>query len=273
MPSISAAELRKMIQQVEPHMADDVSLPVLNAVHLEAHRGYLFAIASDRYTLAVSRNTLLGADETWRAMIPAEDLPTALAWLKSADETVHITVTEASPVTDLTLTGKGRVLSLTGELGHGFPQWRTIIHSTLNTALQPIEVSTWTTKYLARWKHADRVLHAMWSGPKSPMVLTDREGSFIGMQMPVHEGDSAPTHEAITSRWLPSLTPIAYVNGQSYSLDVQWSDKDGDVWEYTGHNRYGQPLMRVVGIDDDDHELPALVKAYGPLSPVIGESA
>jgi hypothetical protein len=270
MPSIATSELRRMLQQVEPHMADDVTLPVLNAVHLEAHRGYLFAVASDRYTLAVARNALLGADETWRAMVPAADLPTVLAWLKASDETVEITVADLLPATELTteltLTGKGSAVKLTAELGTGFPQWRTIIHSTLVTPLQPVEVSTWTTKYFARWKHADKVLHAMWSGPKSPMVLTDREGSFIGMQMPVNEGDAAPTHEAITSKWLGALAPIAYVGNERYSLDTQWSDKDDDVWEYTGRNRYGQPLMRLVGIDDDDHTLADLIKHYGPIS-------
>lgn len=270
MTSISAINLRTMIQQVAPHMGEDDTLPILNAIHLESRDGYLFAAASDRYTMAVARETLLGPDQTWRAMIPAGDLATVTAWLKNADDNIDIAVTENPPISDLTLTCQGSVLKTTASIGNGFPQWRTIMRGALTADPEPVPLSAWTTKYLARWKHADKTLHAWQAGPDKPLVFTDSEGSFLGMQMPVR---SEEDRTALADRWLRCLTPIAYVDYQSYRLDIQWSDKDGDVWEYTGRDRYGSPLMRVVGIEDDDHTLPNLITQYGPISPLLSDDA
>jgi hypothetical protein len=266
--TINAATLRTMLQQVAPHMGEDDSLPVLNAVHLEARDGYLFAAASDRYTIAVARNTLLGPDQTWRAMIPAGDLATITAWLKSADDNIELTVTENPPISDLTLTCQGSVLKTTASIGNGFPQWRTIMRSALAADPEPVPLSTWTTKYLTRWKHADKTLHAWQAGPNKPLVFADRAGSFLGMQMPVRD---EAERSVLVDRWLRCLTAIAYVDHQSYRLDVQWADKDGDPWEYSGQDRYGEPLMQVVGIEDDRHTLARVIELYGPIRPLAAD--
>jgi hypothetical protein len=254
-------------------MAADDYAPIINAIHMEADSGNLFAAASDRYTLAVARIGGIPADENWRAMIPAADLSVVLHWLKAADDgsDVEVTVTETAPIAELTLATKGATLTISAEVGGGFPFWRTLIRAQLTGEQQPVDGSAWNSRFLARWKAGSDVLHATQAGPGKPLLFSDRGGDFIGMQMPVKEPDPV-TVESIAARWLHVITPIAYVDHQAYRLDRQWADKDGDVWEHTDRQRYGEPLMRLVGIEDDDHTLRQLVKDYGPITPVLAES-
>src|SRR5205807_209534 len=52
---IDWTRLAKLIKPVLPHMSDDDTLPAIHAVHLSARDGHLYAMATDRYTLAVNR--------------------------------------------------------------------------------------------------------------------------------------------------------------------------------------------------------------------------
>lgn len=270
MTSVTAHDLHRMLKQVTPHMGTDDTLPVLHAIHLEARAGNIFAIATDRYTMGVARNSIV-AEGDWQALIPAEDLPGVTAWLK-AGSTTTIAVAPApdGDLTVLTFAGNGgslRIAYPTSTYGQ-FPSWRKMMRGQLAAEPVAVPLSGFTTDYLARWQHADTKLHTWQSGPSKALVLMDEVGDFLGMQMPINNGQW--TREDLTARWEGALTHLAYVDGQSYSLDVQWSDAQGDPWEYTGQDRRGEPLMRVVGIDGDDHTLADLLAKYGPLTPIPG---
>lgn len=265
--TITAAELRLMLAQVTPHMSHDDTLPVINSVHLEARDGYLFAVASDRYTLAVAR-TAITSDTHWKnTFVPAEKIPALEAWLDSAFDTVTLAVIKADDAATLTITGKTGSMSIdysNSEYRH-FPDWRKLFRAQLDAKPQPVPLTGYTTKYLSRWEQAATVLQGWQYGPQGALVLMDEMGCFMGMQMPVRH---QITRDDLLAKWQGSLTRLAYVDDQQYSLDTQWSDKDGDVWEYTGRDRYSAPLMRVVGIEDDDHTLADLIAQYGPISPL-----
>jgi DNA polymerase III beta subunit, central domain len=267
--NIAPSTLHTMLKQVRPHMASDGYLPALNALHIETRDGHLFVVASDRHTLAVAHATVIES-ETWRAMISADDLPAVLAWLEAvgSSDAVGLAIGgRIAPESEITLTSTAGALTVCAESGTGFPQWRMIVRGQLTAEQQPVPGSAWTTKLLARWRHAGKVLEAAQAAPGKPIVFADSESSFIGLQMPVRMPEDV-TMGTIAERWLDIITPIAFVDHQPYRLDVQWSDKDGDVWEYTGRNEYSEPLMRVVGIEDDDHTLGRLVTEYGPITPV-----
>lgn len=267
MTFIAASDLHRMLAQVTPHMSDDDTLPLLNAIHLEARNHDLTAVATDRYTIGVGRTNLVEGDR-WTALIPAEDLATVTAWLKTADTTTISIVAEASEEdTTLTLSGNGGSLRVAYSTRHygQFPNWRNLLRGALDSEPQAVPLGGLTTKFLDRWQHADKVLHFFQAGPKKPLVFLDDIGDFIGMQMPIN--NEHVTRTQLTARWTTTLTRFAYFEGEGYNLDIQWADKQGDPWEYTGSDRMGEPLMRLVGIDDDDHTLASVIAMFGPLTP------
>lgn len=269
MTFISAHDLYRMITQVTPHTSDDDTLPLLTAIHLEARNHDLTAVATDRYTFGVARTGITEADR-WTAVIPAEDLPTITAWLKAADTTTVSIVPGTAEDDDHTLTLKGnggslRIAYPAGRYGR-FPNWRNLLRSALDGDPQAVPLSGVTTEFLKRWEHADKVLAFFQTGPRKPIVFLEDSGEFIGMQMPTNTEHT--TRAQLTDRWTSTLTRFAYFEGEGYNLDLQWADQDGDPWEYTGRdNHMGEPLMRLVGIDDDEHTLASVIAMFGPLKP------
>jgi hypothetical protein len=61
--SVPAAKLREMLEAVIPHASPDDTLPSLVAVRFEVAGGTLYVAATDRYTLAVARYPVPGAQE------------------------------------------------------------------------------------------------------------------------------------------------------------------------------------------------------------------
>ena len=266
--TIGAQYLHSMLVQVTPHMGTDDTIPVINAIHLEAGDNHLTAIATDRFTLGIARQGVID-DETWTSAIPAEDLPAVTAWAKAAEfDVVTIDTTVEDDDATLTFKGKGGALQISHRARDyaALPSWRKLVRDAITGTPEVVQLSGLTTKYLARWKHADKILHFFQTGPRKPLVFMDDEGDFIGLQMPINNEHTSRSE--LIGQWKTSLSRRAVVNGEAYSLDVQWADKQGDPWEYTGLNRGDEPLMRLVGIDDDDHTLGELIEYFGPLSPI-----
>ncbi|MEU5979411.1 phiSA1p31-related protein [Streptomyces sp. NPDC047315] len=269
MTSVSVRDLRRILRQVAPHMGTDDTLPVLAAIRLEAHDGWLYAVATDRYTLAAARTQIVAADD-WRAPLPGGELPSVLAWLKHQStlaDTVSLATAGHDGQTSLDLTSStGHLRVTTTDRNHSrFPDWRDMLRTQLTAERGPVPVTAFTTPYLARWEHAEERLIAWQTSPTKPLLLASEGGDFLGMQMPVslHGVD----HASVAAGWVDCLTRTAVVDGQTYRLDVRWVDRDGDPWEYAGWDLDGKPLMRVSGLDGDEHTLAELIAGFGPIRP------
>jgi len=266
--SIEAKSLHRMLQQVTPHMPDpDDYLPALASIRIEAtDDGWLYAVATDRYTFAVARHETL-ADTSGTGFVPAALVPAVTAWLKqAADNAESIVLTlPAGDQTSLTLRAPGRgrlVIGAEASDYKGIPDWRKILHAQLEAEPAAVPITGFTTQFLARWQHADYKVHAWQAGPGKPFIVVAESDDFIGLQMPVR---FEKTREDIAFGWLAATTPRATVDGATYRLDRTWKDRDGDPWTYSGENTTdGMPLMVVDGIDDP-HPLDRLIAQYGPL--------
>lgn len=266
MTAILAAELHAAIKQVVPHMSDNDTLPVINSIHLEVADGYLFATATDRFTIATARADVATEAKWTNVHIPAEQLATVQEWLKAALGTVTIDIAEANDATAVTFQAKGSSLRVeyNARAYKRFPDWRKLLLKALGDA-KPVPMTGVTTKYLARWEKAAKTMQYWQSRPDAPIVFMDEMGHFLGMQMPVVHN---VTREDLLAKWKSVMAPKALNDGQEYRLDIQWADAQGDPWEYTGRDtRDGEPLMRLVGIEDDDHPLGKVITEFGPLTP------
>jgi hypothetical protein len=265
MISLAASALHHMFQQVTPHMSDDDTLPVIHNVRIEARDGHLYAIATDRYTLAIARRVIVG-DVDRAGYIPGALIPAVTEWLKGVAESGD-SVSISWPADDVVAFSAPARGKLTTEFDLSdyahYPDWRKIFREALTAEPGPVPVTGFNTSFLARWQHSAPKLAAWQTGPMKPLVLIDYDGGFIGMQMPYRTEE---TRAALSSEWLAAIERTATVDGIKYDLDKTWADVDGDSWTYSGKDMPdGMPLMVLDGIEDDPHPLARLIEQYGPL--------
>lgn len=269
---IESSALRRMIQQVTPHMDDpDNYMPILSSVRFEARDGWLYALATDRYTFAASRREIVHTGDI-TAHVPGPAVPTLTAWLDEVAEhagrvgIAFLDVRDDAGAIVFTAAGHGQLqVEYEDHVSAKFPDWRKLFHSALTAESGIVPASGVTTKFLARWAHAADKLVIWQEAPRKPIVFLDLLGQFAGMQMPI-TADVASRDE-LAPQWISATKPRATVDGVTYDLDVTWEDRDGDPWTYSGNDTPdGMALMVVDGIADDAHPLDRLIQQYGPLS-------
>jgi len=272
MISIQATTLRRMFEQVTPHMCDpEEYLPVISTVQLQARDGWLYAAATDRFTIAVSRREAT-TTENLTGYIPGHLVPALTAWLDGLaglDRTISITLPAAEAQAEVILTTPGLgnfTVRYDTDDYEKFPDWRKLLHATLTCEPGPIPLTGFTAKFLARWQHAAEKLITWQEAPGKPLVLLDELGYFAGLHMPIGYHREGMTRQKAAGSWIAATARTATVDGLTYHLDQTWADRDGDVWTYTGDDRPdGTPLMAIEGLEDDPYPLDLVITMFGPL--------
>lgn len=200
MTTINAHKLQRLIQQTEPHISNDDTLPPINGLRFECDGVHIHALATDRYTFAVARAKVREETDTWTTTISQEDLGWFTGWLKT-----H----EGDTILNLVATGDG--LAVTDDRGtlvvpakdHTFPKWQGLFHAALTDAATSGDMVSVDTTMLARWKHADTHLRTWQTSPEKPLLLVGDD--FIGMQMPCRYSGDAKDRAAVLSDWSGTL--------------------------------------------------------------------
>nr|BFD90683.1 hypothetical protein KitaXyl93_20430 [Kitasatospora sp. Xyl93] len=265
---IRAAELAASLTRVRPHVSRDTELDALNAIRIEASNNYLFTIATDRYTFAINRVETVG-NGPWAAHLRRDDVPVVVAWLERLNPGAVVeigteTVDDDTVIVLQSLVGSMRVPDKTSNRRH-FPDWRKLARDILQKPQKDAGFTGFNSSYLARFKGIGPALHAWQDGPRSPLVLAEESGSFIGFVIPAHSGEN---RDSVVEKWLAPLRRTdAMVMGARYDLTATWTDRHGDPWQYSGQDgEHGVPLMEFVGIDDDPWLLSRVISEFGPLT-------
>ncbi|MFD3333574.1 phiSA1p31-related protein [Streptomyces sp. NPDC058700] len=259
MTTILSHELQRMLKQVAPHVGTDSTIPVIAAVHLESRDGYLYAVTTDRYTMAISRQPVLNTGE-WKTAIAGAHIPSLTAWLKNVDEVTLQVDNGDTP--QLTLSGPVNSMTIAAlPSSDKLPDWRGILRKYLDTEIAPIPLSGVTAKYLARWKESAQILHMWQATPRAPIVFMDEGSQFIGMQMPIRNDHT--NRDELIDGWRKSLTRYVDVGDIRFNLDEDMVDRDGDPWKCSGEERGGEPLVHLLGIEDDTFTLSSAVSQFG----------
>ncbi|MEW2300236.1 phiSA1p31-related protein [Streptomyces sp. NPDC006655] len=271
--TINAKDLRRMFEQVTPHMDDPENwVPVISSIRLESRDGWLYAVASDRYTIAVARCPIV-AERSCVGHIPGRLVAAFTALVDAAaecadDVTLTLPPVAAEGMCTLKLSTVGRK-QLTVEYEPDdyktFPDWRKVLYSVLTAQPGQIPLTGFTTRFLARWQHAGEKLIVWQEAGDKPMLLLG-DDRFVGLQMPTSAYRDGAKREEIAAAWTAATVPTAVVHGFTYDLDKTWEDRHGDPWTYSGNEMPdGMPLMVIEGIEDDPHPLDRLIDQYGPL--------
>lgn len=208
---VPADRLRRILAAVLPCVGDDTEEPALNAVKLEIRDRMLFAVATDRYCMAVARCDLANTSGTG-GQTAAETL---LNGGRAAD--LHRMLQGVTGTVDLWLTASrvsldacdGRTSSWPTVPGSPeFPDWRALLHKALTA--EPAELGDefgLKPKFLPRFNLSDDVaddsfpLMFRWAdNPNgSPLTLVTRGDWFIGAIMPFRIAEHHPRD--VTSGW------------------------------------------------------------------------
>lgn len=197
---LTTSELHDLIDPVLPHACTERDLPDLGVVRMEVRANILYAVATDRYTMAVVRHRLDDETDDTAIAISRVDAAALLKLFKydrKNNPGLQLTVgtMAAETVLDpadrpaLTVTAKdGNTLVLPGRESRTLADWRKYIGKVIHRTQQPTSPNLGLASiYLARWAKAARgaapLTVSLGANATDPVAV--RAGDhFIGIWMP-----------------------------------------------------------------------------------------
>lgn len=182
MITIADHTLSRLVAQTRPHVGNLVDAEGVQCITFDHDGRHLYAMATNRYTMAVSRTQLTGGDDQpWHAIVHRTQLPELAAAVKLLDtDTVQLERTDDQ-------------LILSGKRGHRvavdfspFTQkpldWRKLLLPALEKP--PVDTQmAMDPKFFGAWKNLPKPLH-MWSTGEGSLSLI-AAADFLGAQMPI----------------------------------------------------------------------------------------
>ncbi|MCC9307735.1 hypothetical protein LN042_11605 [Kitasatospora sp. RB6PN24] len=205
----TAGLLAQAIARTEPHVRHADDRPELGAIRLDATATHLYAIATDRYTLAIDQIAAT-TPTPWHAHLHRVDIPQVQLWLDgiNPDEEIRIGVAPSGEGTAITLRCGHDMLRIVNRRPeqHQFPNWRQIVTEKLGAPTDPVNLTAYNPNYLARFAAVDQLgLHAWQAGPRRPLFLASDDG-FLGMVMPAN--NETANRAALVAEWSSALMPV-----------------------------------------------------------------
>lgn len=182
MITIADRTLSRLVAQTRPHVGNLIDAEAVQCITFDHDGRHLYAMATNRYTIAVSRTQVIGGDdEPWAAIVHRTQLPEVAAAVKLLDaDAVELERTDCQ-------------LILSGKRGHRvavdfspFTQkpldWRKLLLPALEKPAADAQMAM-DPKFFGAWKNLPKPVQ-MWStgeGRMSLIVAAD----FLGGQMPI----------------------------------------------------------------------------------------
>jgi hypothetical protein len=230
------SEWHRLVKPVLPHVGGDKDFPELDVVRLELGQTALYAVATDRYTLAAERWELAKEDRGSAGLVVHLDAGEVKATLKlfafSRDEDPPLSVTIDTAAIPISVVGRpssinGLALTIQ-QVGEGNGT-RLMLHDTRDPSRDPLR--GWrkgiraaldrppggkldgldlNARLLARWssaaRHGERL--TMYTGPEpGDPLLVIVERHFAGLWVPLRYLDE-PTKTLADLPWQDELDPI-----------------------------------------------------------------
>jgi hypothetical protein len=206
--TIADRTLSRLVAQTRPHVGNLVDSEAVQCITFDHDGRHLYAMATNRYTIAVSRTQVTGGDDKpWAAIVHRTQLPEVAAAVKLLDaDTVQLERTDDQ-------------LILSGKRGHRIAvdlspyakeplDWRKVLLPALEKPAASVQMAM-DPKFFGAWKNLPKPLQ-MWStgeGRLSLIVAAD----FLGAQMPIRRegGDLELRRELDTWQTAARVEPEA----------------------------------------------------------------
>lgn len=243
--TINAHQLKLLLDQTADHMGHEGIEP-LHGIRLDADARYLYAVATDRYTIAAARYRLSHGDEgqePWAVTIPAEHLRSLREWIDSMKGAGLITISTAKG--RLFFEGPQTDLSIAINTGLEFPDWRGLFRKMIDTSVDGGTFPALNPGFLARFNNGN-ILRVRMTGDEKPLLVFAED--FIGAQMPTRYAGIYPckeeSFEGVHKSWLWTLaagSTDASIDGAAYEEDRARYEVTTDIRE-TGESLLQQTL-------------------------------
>ncbi|HEY9351941.1 MAG TPA: hypothetical protein VIP28_01765 [Nocardioides sp.] len=186
-------------------MAGKYEPEIIQSISFDHDGQYLYAMATNRYTVGVSRTRLTASgDEPWSALVNSQQVAELQAAIRLLD---HADITLERSEESLILSGaSGTRIALKLVNDENPLDWRKILLPALEKKVSPSEMAM-TPRYFGAWKNLPGPVQ-MWStGENSMAVIVAAD--FIGAQMPVRrEGEDLALRRELAS-WKPVEPALA----------------------------------------------------------------
>jgi hypothetical protein len=222
---LTTREWHDLIKPVLPHASTDAEVPEINVVRIEGRGRIVYAVATDRYTLAAARHVL---DSTFEDFIVSIDRADAAAMLRlfayGKDYDPDLRITVGSVPVPLSGGQTINTLGLTVESTEGtrlilhdrqgaLSGWRKTLGQVVARDLEPAAPKLLLTpSQLGRWSHASRKGErlAMFAGPDpGAPILFLVEDHFAGIWKPAGHLDEDSDDLLYATPWRTELAEYA----------------------------------------------------------------
>lgn len=255
--TINAHQLKLLLDKTASHMGGEHVEP-LHGIRLDADARYLYAVATDRYTIAAARYSLSHGDEDqepWAATIPAENLRALREWIDSMKGAGLITLSTAKG--RLFFEGPQTDLSIAINTSIEFPDWRGLLRKTVENTTDGTPFPYLDSGYLSRF-NTGGILRVRFTADEKPAVVFAED--FIGALMPARYAGVYPckeqSFESIHQSWLWTLaagSKDASTDGAAYTEDKPRYEVTTDIRE-TGESLLREVLRSVADGQHTDYD-------------------
>lgn len=258
--TINAHQLGRLIDQTASHIGPDTIEP-LHGIRFDVDATHLYAVASDRYTLAASRYRLNHDDkgqEPFAVTLPADHIESIREWLRTMKgaESVVLNVADGR----LVFKGNKADLSILVNTSLVFPNWRGLFRGIAEQALEDAPFPALQSEYLGRWNGTGHILRARVSADLKAVLLFGED--FIGAMMPAKYAGVGPvtdeTFDSARSLWKDVLA----ADGETADMATGMPDEDPNAPRYeatkdvreTGEGLLQEVLRSTRDVTDADYD-------------------
>ncbi|MFC8009099.1 hypothetical protein [Streptomyces cinereoruber] len=206
MITIADHTLSRLVAQTRPHVGSLAAPESTQCITFDHDGRHLYAMATNQYSLAVSRTKVTGGDdEPWSAIVHRDQLAEVAAAVKLLDtSTVHLEIVKD----ELILSGpRGHRIAVGLSPFSKVPlDWRKLLLPALEKPAAAVQAAM-DPKFFGAWKNLPKPVQ-MWStgeGRMSLIVAAD----FLGAQMPIRrEGEDEHLRQELAS-WQSAAPALA----------------------------------------------------------------
>lgn len=236
---INAHQLGRLIDRTIGHIGSEFTEP-LQGIRLEADASFLYAVASDRYTVAAARYRHQGLDgEPFARTLPAGSLPALREWISIQPGSDPITVTATED--------RVRFAAPRGDLGIAvsvdlaFFDWRGVLRGVLEQASDSGTFPVLDTRLLGRFGAADDMVRVRVAADRQAVLIVGED--FLGAQMPARArrdgigNEDLSTLDEVHASWQHTLAagePATMTDGIPAEPDRLRYEASKDVGETAG---------------------------------------
>lgn len=179
--TINAHQLVRLLDRTAGHISD-ADIPMLHGARLEADDVHLYAITSDRYTVAAARYRHHGLDgEPFARTIPADALTALREWASAVPG--HDPVTVAAADGRLRLTAPRSDLGIAVNADAKFFDWRGVLRGAIEQSSDVgAAFPVLDTRLLGRFGTADDMVRIRVTADQEAVLIVGED--FLGAQMP-----------------------------------------------------------------------------------------